>query len=471
MNSNFLTEDFLLSTPVARRLYDGYARDAEIIDYHCHIDPADLAADRRFENLTQVWIANDPYKHRAMRIAGVPESHITGPASDRQKFDAWAATVPKLLGNALHHWTALELDRYFGIATALAPDTADRIWDEANAHLQETGWSARALLTQRRVACLCTSDRLLDDLAAHRRLAESGWPVSVLPSLRADDALAVDSDGYGAWVAKLGEAAGVAVRDFDSFRTAIVRRLDHFGGHGCRLADHALDAFAYLGVPGRDTAALFERRLGGEPVGDAEQIRLQSGILRFLGNEYARRGWVLQLHLGALRHTSTRLRRLAGPAGGYASLGQATDVAALCRFLDDLEQGDALPTTVLYPLNPGDFAVLANLEGSFTADGVPGRVQLGPAWWFNDHAWGIRAQLDATANYGLLSAFIGMTTDSRSLLSMVRHEYFRRTLCAWLGERTASGIFPEDEQALGALVRDVAGANARRVLNLRTFPR
>lgn len=406
--NEFLHEDFLLQTPAARWLYHEFAAGLPIIDYHCHLDPRDLADDRTFENITQLWLASDPYKHRAMRIAGVPERFITGTATDREKFDAWAATVPQTLGNPLFHWTALELKRYFGITEWLSPDSAERVWETCQALLRSPDYTARQLLARTNVACLCTSDPWTADLEAHARLAASAFPTRVLPSLRVDDTAA----GERAW---------------------LVERLDFFQHMGCRLADHALGAF------------------------DAEG-------LRFLGREYGRRGWILQLHIGAQRQTSSRLRQLAGPAGGYATIGPACDIPGLCRLLDDLEQDGCLPRTVLYPLNPADNAALAALTGSFAEDGVRGKIQFGPAWWYNDHALGIRHQLDALAGYGLLSTFIGMTTDSRSLLSMVRHEYFRRVFCDWLGGQVQAGTLPDDDRLLGPLVRAVAYDNARRWL-------
>jgi glucuronate isomerase len=401
-------DDFLLKTPPARRLYHEFAAALPILDYHNHLDPGELAGDRRFENITQLWIATDPYKHRAMRIAGVPERSITGAATDREKFDAWAATVPQTLGNPLFHWTALELKRSFAITERLSPETAARVWDACNERLRGPDYSARALIARANVECLWTSDRLEDDLRAHAQLAESGFATRVLPSLRVDEEADIDP-------ARLAE------------------RLDVFDRQGCRLADHAV-------------------------------VRFASGGLRAWARQYARRGWILQLHVGAQRQTSTRLRRLAGPAGGYATIGSACDIPGLCRFLDEMEQEGCLPRTILYPLNPADYAALATLTGSFAEDGVRGKIQLGPAWWYNDHALGIRQHLDALAGYGLLATFIGMTTDSRSLLSMIRHEYFRRVLCDWLGDHVAAGMLPDDDQLLGPLVRGVCYDNARRWL-------
>jgi len=374
--------DFLLRTKTARRLYHEHAESLPIIDYHNHLDARDLVEDRLFENITQLWIAPDPYKHRAMRLAGVPERFITGNATDREKFDAWAATVPQTIGNPLYHWTALELKRYFDITEPLSPDNADRVWDAC----RERGYTARQLIAN--VECLCISERLTGDLDAYTRL--KGFPTRILPS----------------------------VRDAETLDTA---RLDEFQQLGCRLADHGTDDFSSL---------------------------------RSLACEYARRGWIMQLHFGAQRETSTRLRKLAGPAGGYATIGNRCDIPGLCRFLDDLEQDGCLPRMILYPLNPSDYAAIATLTGSF-----PGKLQFGPAWWYNDHALGIRHHLDTLANYGLLATFIGMTTDSRCLLSMVRHEYFRRVLCDWLGEKVEAGELPPN---LGGLVRALCYENARQ---------
>ncbi len=463
------SDDALLTTPLARRLFHEVARDLPVIDFHNHLDPVALAEDRSFANFTRLWVATDPYKHRALRIAGVPEAEITGPAPDRLKFDHWAATLPLALGNPLHAWTRLELQRYFDLPAdlPLSPATADRVWTEVNALLASPSHSARRILARGGVAVACTSDLLLDDLSAHAALARSGYEVRILPSLRADDITAVESPGYLAWLARLGAATGVSINDYASFRAAVSARLDAFDALGCRLSDHALDDFRFTPASEADTAALFARRLAADLLGPADLLRLHSGLLRHLGGEYARRRWILQLHLGAQRFTSSRLRRLVGPAGGYAGLGNPTDIPALCALLDALESSDAgLPRTLLYPLNPTDYAALATLTGSYVADGVPGLVQLGPAWWFNDHDLGIRQHLDALSRYGLLATFIGMTTDSRSLLSMVRHEYFRRVLCAWLGEQAAAGHLPDDFATLAPLVRALCHDNAARYLRL-----
>lgn len=464
--SFFKNEDLLLTNKLARCLYHDIARELPIIDYHCHLDPHVLADNKRFANIAELWVTSDPYKHRAMRIAGVPEAEITGCASDRSKFDRWASTLPITLGNPLYVWSALELKRFFGIDERLSPATADGIWERANAKLGDASHSARGLLENRNLECVCTSDRLLDDLQPHYVLASSGWPVRVIPSLRADDITAVETPGYSGWV---GELCG-KTSDYLSFCGAVITRLDAFHAKGCRLADHALDSFNYIPVGDGETAMLFSRRLRGAFLTDDELMRLRSGLLRFVGAEYARRGWILQLHIGAQRQTSSRLRGLAGPAGGYAGIGSAANIPALCAFLDDLEKAGGLPRTILYPLNPSDNAALATLTGSYAFDGVAGLVQFGPAWWFNDHAHGIREHLEALSSFGLLATFVGMTTDSRSLVSLVRHEYFRRVLCDWIGEQAAKGTFTDDLEELTTLLRAVCHDNAARMLALHPAP-
>lgn len=394
--TDFIHEDFMLKTATARRLFHGYARALPIIDFHNHLDARMLLENQAFENITQLWITCDQYKHRAMRTVGVPERLIRGEALDREKFQAWAETLPRTMGNPLYHWSALELRRYFGIRELLTPESAPRIWDTCNAQLREL--QPRKLLEMANVECMWTSDAPGFDLTAHAELRASGFSVRVLPSLRD------------------------ATQDGQS-------RLDAFERLGCCLSDHAVDDFSQLDAIGP------------------------------LAREYARRGWVMQLHMGAQRNTSSRLRALAGPAGGYASIGSACDIPRLVRFLDDLDRDDVLPRTIFYPLNPVDYAAIATLTGSF-----PGKLQFGPAWWFNDHALGIRQHLETLAHYGLLSTFVGMVTDSRSLLSMSRHEYFRRILCDFIGDQVEAGLLPADEVKLGELVCAIAYENPKRWL-------
>jgi glucuronate isomerase len=462
-----LSEDFLLTTSFSRRLFHEYARDLPVVDYHNHLDTRVLKENRPFANLARLWVTNDPYKHRAMRIAGVPEAEITGPAEDRVKFDRWAATVPLTLGNPLHPWTRLELARFFDLHDPLNAAKADGIWDAANAQLTKPTHAPRAFLERARVAIACTSDPLLADLADHAALAagHTGGP-RILPSVRPDDLLAFDSPDYPAWLEKLSTTTGISVSDYDSLWAALSARLDAFEAAGCRLADHALDAFIYSETSDEKAAVLFALRLGGKALEPIELIRLRSALLRRLGADYARRNWTLQLHLGAQRLTSSRLRRLAGPAGGYACPGSPGDIASLCGLLDGIETAAGrLPRTILFPLNPADYDALAVMTGSYSADGVAGLVQLGPAWWFNDHDHGIRRHIDALSRHGLLATWVGMTTDSRSLLSMVRHEYFRRVLCEWLGQQAAAGSMPDRAEELAPLILAICHDNAAALFN------
>ncbi|HRR34140.1 MAG TPA: glucuronate isomerase [Kiritimatiellia bacterium] len=453
--------DFLLTTPLARRLYHEYAAGLPIIDYHNHLSVRELAADHRFADLTEAWLTNDPYKHRAMRIAGVPEALITGAqGTPRERFDAWAAVVPNTLGNPLHLWTRLELARVFGITEPLNPESADRIWAQANERLRASEFSARGLLRRFNVRCACTSDGLLDDLSYHRKLAETEKAFRLLPSLRGDDVVTADP----AWLMRLGATTGLTIDSLGAFRAAVRQRLHAFDLAGCRLADHALDSFSFDARMIGSADELFRRHVSGAALTDGETAALRAGILSFLGQEYGKRGWIMQLHLGAQRQTSTRLRRLAGPAGGYATIGDTCDTRSLCGFLDHLEQAGVLPRTICYTLNPADNAKLATLAGAFAEDGVAGKVQFGPAWWYSDHASGIRQHLEALANHGLLATFIGMTTDARSPLSFVRHEFFRRVLCDMLGEWAARDWVPNDAALLGGMVRAVSCDNARAMV-------
>lgn len=470
MNLPVTDENFLLRTTTARHLYHEHAASLPIIDFHSHLDAGDLAADRSFRDLAELWIEPDQYKHRAMRLRGVPERAITGDAPPREKFAQWAATVPHTLGNPLFHWSAFELHRTFGITELLEPATADSVWERANACLRTPTHTARQLLAAAKVERVCTSDRWLDDLSAHRDLARSSFTTQVLPSLRADDAFAIDEPGFAGWVARLGDATGGRIIDLEGYLYALSVRLDLFAAHGCILSDHGLDHFDYQPATLAGAAAAFRRALAGGALTAGESREFRSHLLLCLGEAYGRRGWVMQMHLGALRRTSSRLRRLAGGAGGFATIGDATDMEALCRFFDDLDERGVLPRVILYNLNPTDNPAFAAVTGSFSEDGVPTKIQFGPAWWFNDQARGIRQHLDTLAHIGLLSTFVGMTTDSRSLLSMSRHDYFRRILCDYFGEQAKAGAAPDDLDFLGGYVRRVAYENARSWLPIPATP-
>jgi len=458
---DYLGKDFLLASSYGRMLYHTHAAALPVIDYHCHIDPRAVADDQVFGDITQLWIHTDPYKWRAMRMNGIDEQRVTGNASNWHKFEAWAQTVPRTVGNPLFHWTGLELKRYFGLDDMLGPRSAEGAWHHCNALLAQGGYSARGLLAKASVEIICTSDDLLDDLEAHHRMRASGSKIRMLPSLRADSIVAVGAHGFLPFCRALAQRTGIPVTSLDAFQAAVALRMDAFDALGCRVADLGLDEPVYAPVGEGEAARLFDRLLAGQALTVLEQRQLQTHLLVFAGAQYHQRGWMMQLHIGAQRSTSQRLRDVSGGSGGYACIGRSSDVALVCGLLDRLERQGSLPRTVLFTLNPSDTEMFASLAGSFTEDGVPGKVQFGPAWWLNDHRDGIERQLRALGNLGLLSRHIGMTTDSRSLLSYPRHEYYRRILCNLLGEWVDAGELPRDEELLAGLVRDICYLNAK----------
>lgn len=449
-------ENFLLKSPLARQLYDA-VKDLPVIDFHNHLTVTDLASDRQFSNIAELWVMSDPYKHRSMRICGVPEKFITGDASPREKFDVWAATLPKLMGNPLYHWSKLELKRIFDIEEALTPETADMIWDKCNKLLQEKSFSAVSLLKRFNVAYSAPCAALNDNVEIFNDIPGN------VPSLRGDDMLLPT----GNFTQKLAEKSNMPVNDLNSFMQAVTVRLDAFHAVGCRIADHSLDnGFVYRSVSDSVAAELFAKcRNDASALTADEKMALASAILKKLAAEYSRRNWMLLLHIGAQRFTSSRLRAAAGPAGGFAAIGHTCDTAALALMLDDMESApEGLPRTVLFTLNPADHAAFSVLSGSFPGDGVKGKVQLGPAWWWCDHIFGMRDGFESAAAFGVLSQFIGMTTDSRSILSFVRHEYFRRVFCAWLAEKAANDEMPADLEILIPLAKAVCFENASNYL-------
>ncbi|MCF0069699.1 glucuronate isomerase [Dyadobacter sp. CY261] len=454
-----ITADFLLTNPTARALFHDTAERLPIIDFHNHIDPAPLAANTHFTNIYQVWVKNDPYKHRAMRIYGIAEAFITGSeASDYDKFLAWAECMMQTVGNPLFHWSCMELQRVFGINELLTPSNARQIWERANEVLASEGFGALDILKKFNVETLCTSDDLLDDLANHSLLAGADVGVSCLPSLRGDSILAFDRH----WTVQLQQVSQIEITGLDAYKDAIINRLDFLDRQGCLLSDHSLDAgFRYVSTGESVADNLFARVIRQESLDTEDLVALQSNLLHFLGQQYARRQWKMQLHIGANRFTSTTLRNKLGPAGGYASIGNAVDVHSVSRLLDDLDVQNSLPKTILYTLNPADNAVFASLTGSFSEDGVRGKVQFGPAWWYNDHYEGIVQQLVTLSSYGLLSASIGFTTDSRSILSFSRHEYYRRIVCNLIGTWAEEGKLPDDPGFLGELVSNISYYNIK----------
>ena len=456
----FLDDDFLLTTPTARRLYQ-VARSMPILDYHCHLDPKEIAQDRRFENITQVWLGGDHYKWRLMRANGVDEAYITGDAPDREKFQKWAETLELAIGNPLYHWSHLELRRYFGYEGVLNGDTAQEVWELCNQKLQEPGMSARSLIANSGVTLVCTTDDPADSLEWHQQLAQdSSFPVKVLPAWRPDAAMGLERPEYLDYLQRLGQAAGVEIRTYADLKKALLSRMAFFDKMGCRASDHALTAAVCQPASEEELERVFQKRLEGEPLTQEELAAFQTGFLRFVAGEYKRLGWVMQLHYGCRRNNNTRMFHKLGRDTGYDAVLQGTPSLEVAAFLDLLASQDALPRMVLYSLNPNDDEGLNSVIGCFQ-DGTPlGRIQQGSAWWFNDHKAGMVKQLTAFANGGLLGNFIGMLTDSRSFLSYPRHEYFRRILCELLGAWVENGEYPADWKVLEKMVRGVCYNNA-----------
>ena len=458
----FLSADFLLQTATARTLYHEYAQPMPIIDYHNHLPPAQIAEDKQFENLTQVWLSGDHYKWRAMRANGVPERYITGDASDWEKFEKWAETVPYTLRNPLYHWTHLELQRYFGITELLNKASARRIYDACSAKLQTPEYSVQNLLHLMQVETLCTTDDPADSLEHHQALAASGFDVRVLPTFRADKAMAVDdAASYNAYLDQLGKAAEVEIETFADLETALRRRHDFFASVGCRLSDHGLEHIYAAAYTAEEVAASFRKIRGGRELTHVENHQLKAAMLVLLAEMDWEKGWTQQYHLGALRNNNSRMLRELGPDTGWDSIGDFPQGRALSSFLDRLDRQNKLAKTIIYNLNPADNDLIATMVGNFNDGSVAGKMQFGSGWWFLDQKDGMEKQLNALSNMGLLPRFVGMLTDSRSFLSYPRHEYFRRVLCNLLGTDVENGELPDDMELLGRTVQNICYGNAR----------
>lgn len=460
---DFLSEDFLLDTETAGGLFHTHAKALPIIDFHNHLSPREIYEDRRYENLTQVWLGGDHYKWRAMRAWGVGEEQITGGAGDYEKFLAWADTVSNAIGNPLYHWTHLELLRYFGIRTPLNAKSAGRIWQETRERLSSEAFSARSLLRMQKVRALCTTDDPVDSLEYHKKLRAEGYPVAVLPTFRPEKAIAIEKEGFSAYLEKLGEVCGRQLLTAADLLGALEERLDYFVEAGCRASDHSLEGPFYPPADEREATAVLRKRLSGADLSDGEWAGFHGFLLTELGKKYAKRGLAMQLHIGAMRNNAARIFRRLGPDAGVDGMGDFNFASQLSGLLDGMDQRGELPKTVLYYLNPKDAEMLAVLAGCFQANdrGIRGKVQLGSAWWFCDHKAGMERQLTTLASTGMLPAFIGMLTDSRSFLSFPRHEYFRRILCNVIGGWVEKGEYPAEPDCLGRMVEQICCGNAQ----------
>ena len=456
----FMDKDFLLSTDTAKHLYHDFAALMPVIDYHSHLDPKEIYEDRRFENITQVWLGGDHYKWRLMRSAGVDERFITGDATDREKFQKWAETLSLAIGNPLYHWSHLELKNYFGYEGVLNGDTAEEVWKLCNEKLRAL--SARKLIEESNVKALCTTDDPADSLEWHKKIAEdTSFGVQVLPSFRPDRALGIEKEDYVNYLAKLG-----GISSYAELVSVLKERLAFFVSLGCRVSDHGLEAVPFAPATDAEVEAIFQKRLGGELPSEAETKQFKTALLLALGREYHRLGVVMQLHFGVIRDNSRRVFRALGPDAGVDSIGDPVSMKELAAFLNALDETDALPKTILYSLNPNDSAPIETVMGAFQTGEAVSKVQHGSAWWFNDHKRGMIDQLTTLAADGYLAGFVGMLTDSRSFLSYARHEYFRRILCDLIGTWVENGEYPNDDAALRTIVEELCYSNAKRYFRL-----
>lgn len=458
----FINEDFALHTKAARKLYHDYAEQMPIYDYHCHLPAEIIANDHRFENITQAWLYGDHYKWRAMRTNGVDERYCTGDASDWEKFEKWAQTVPATLRNPLYHWTHLELNKPFGINDKLLnADTAREIYDHCNSLLQKPEFSVRGLLRKFNVKLLCTTDDPLDNLEHHKKIADDGFEVKVYPAFRPDKALGVENlVKLNDWFDKLSDVAGVNIKSFADLLEAVKKRHDYFHENGCRLSDYGLEYACAENYTLDEVEKIFEKIRTYQQLTSDESLKYKSAVLHEFCLMDADADWVMQLHIGALRNNNTRLFKTIGPDTGFDSIGDWPQAQSLSGFLDSLDKKNKLPKTILYNLNPADNELFATMLGNFQDGSVPGKIQYGSGWWFLDQKNGMEKQLTALSNLGLLSRFIGMVTDSRSFLSFPRHEYFRRVLCNLLGSDIEQGLLPNDFELIGSMVRDISFNNA-----------
>ncbi len=460
-------KDFLLTTDTAKWLFHDVAAHMPIVDYHNHLDPKEIYDNKNYRSITEVWLGGDHYKWRAMRAAGIDEERITGKADEKAKFDAFAETMPKLFGNQLLHWTQLELKTFFGIDKFLSPATADEIYEKTNTALKEDALKPRNILQSQKVKFLGTTDDPTDSLEYHKLLKEDEtFDVHVAPSFRPDKAIAVDAPDYGAWLSKLEAAVDFKVDSYRKFMDAMDQRIEFFNEMGCRASDHGINEMFYEEATGAEMEEIFRKVVSKEAVSRKEADKFKTFTLIELAKKYHARGWVMQLHIGPLRNNNSRMFERTGADSGFDSINDKLVAEPLSRFLDAIDKTDELPKTVLYTLNPRDNIIMATMAGNFQSGGTPGKVQFGTAWWFNDNYDGMMDQMKTLANAGAFKTFIGMLTDSRSMLSFTRHEYFRRILCELLGQWAEQGMIPDDRSLLKEYVEDICYNNAKDYFGL-----
>ena len=459
----FNDSNFLLQTPTAERLYHDHASKMPIIDYHCHLNPEYVASDHRFRNLAEIWLAGDHYKWRAMRTNGVAERFCTGDASDWEKFEKWAETVPYTMRNPLYHWTHLELKTAFGVDKLLSPATAREIYDHCSAMLQQPEYSARGLMTRYNVEVVCTTDDPIDSLEHHIKCKEDGFKCKVLPTWRPDKAMAVESpEAFKTYIDKLSEVSGVAIGSFATLLDALRVRHRFFESVGCRLSDHGIEEFYAEDYTSAEIEAIFAKVYGGNMLTEQEIIKYKSAMLVEFGIMDHESGWTQQFHYGPIRNNNSRMMALLGPDTGFDSIGDFNTAKSMAKFLDRLDSQDKLAKTIIYNINPRDNEMIATMIGNFQDGSIPGKIQFGSGWWFLDQKDGMERQMNSLSLLGLLSRFVGMLTDSRSFLSYPRHEYFRRTLCNLIGNDVEQGLLPASElDFIGKMVEDISYNNAK----------
>lgn len=459
----FMDKDFILSTESAKKLFHDYAENMPILDYHCHINPREIAEDRKFENITQVWLGGDHYKWRQMRSNGVEERYITGDASDREKFQKWAETLEMAIGNPLYHWSHLELQRYFGYTGHLNGETAEEVWNLCNEKLQQDSMSVRNLIRQSNVTLICTTDDPIDSLEWHKIIAEDdSFDVQVLPAWRPDKAMNIEKPDFADYIAKLSEVSGVKIATFADLMKALKIRMEFFASMGCSVSDHGLEYAMYQPASDEDVEKIFAKRLSGAALTRAEELQYKTAFMVSMGKECHAMNWTMQLHYGCKRDNNKLRYRQLGPDTGFDAISNYTPSAELADFLNALNETDQLPRTIIYSLNPADDAVIGTIIGCFQDSSAVAKVQQGSAWWFNDHKVGMTNQMTSLANLGLLGNFIGMLTDSRSFLSYTRHEYFRRIMCELIGGWVENGEYPADYKTLEKIVKGISYNNAVR---------
>lgn len=462
----FITEDFLLFNRTAEELYHNIAKDLPIIDYHNHLNENDILKDVSYSNLSEIWLAGDHYKWRAMRANGIDEDYITGNKSDYEKFLAWARTVPNTFGNPLYHWTHLELLRYFDIDEILNEDSAPAIWEKANAMLVTPELSVRSLLKKEKVEFLGTTDDPTDNLETHQEMRNSGYECKISPSFRPDKGLAIEKEEFIPWIGKLSEASGITITSYSDFLEALSKRVEYFDELDCRSSDHGINVMFFEESNQKETDVIFQKRLNGETLTEKEIDQFKTYTLLTLGELYADKGWAMQLHIGPLRNNNTRMFNKIGADSGFDSINDRGLAEKLSKFLDTLDIKEKLPKTILYSLNSQDYQVIAAVAGNFQNAEIPGKIQFGTAWWFNDTIDGMENQMKILANTGLIFNFIGMLTDSRSFLSFSRHEYFRRILCNLLGTWVEEKKIPKDMVLLQKYITGICYENAKQYFSI-----